>query len=229
MRKIHQFGMTAVATPTLLLYRNPQRRDAVLSAVWEVTAGSLFTVHGAGYTGKIDDGSPGPDSRDSTGSAVFRMTTRRADFDNVKVAFDLNIAAQTATAHTPAVSYDGVHVWLRHQSEYELYAASVARRDGKVLIKKKCPGGPSNGGTYHVLGAEIPGIPIVRGEWRQVAATVQNNPSGSVTIVIFVDGRAIVAAVDPGIGCGPITAAAAVGIRGDNTRFRFGGFTVTRL
>lgn len=210
-------------------YRNPERPDAVLSAAWEVTAGSLFAVHGTGYTGEIDDGSPGPGSTDATGSAVFRMNTRRADFGDVKVAFDLNIAAQTATTSTPAVNYDGVHIWLRHKSEYELYAASVARRDGKILIKKKCPGGPSNGGTYHVLGAEVPGIPIVRGKWRQVAATVQNNPSGSVTIVIFADGRAIVSAVDPGIGCAPITAAAAVGIRGDNTRFRFDGFTVTWL
>jgi hypothetical protein len=122
-----------------------------------------------------------------------------------------------------------VHIWLRHKSEYELYAASVVRRDGKILIKKKCPGGPSNGGTYHQLGAEVLGGPIVRGKWRRVAATVQNNPSGSVTIVVSVGGRAIVTAVDPGIGCGPITAAAAVGIRGDNTRFRFGDFAVTRL
>lgn len=222
-------GRTSGLVTNGYAYSNPKRRDAVRSAVWEVTAGSLFAVHGKGYTGKIDDGSPGPRSTDSTGSAVFRMNTRRADFANVKVAFDLNIAAQTATSYTPAVSYDGVHIWLRHKTQYELYAASVARRDGKILIKKKCPGGPSNGGTYHQLGAEAPGTPIIRGRWRRVAATVQNNPSGSVTIVILVDGRAIVSAVDPGIGCGPITAAATVGIRGDNTRFRFDDFTVTRL
>jgi hypothetical protein len=39
----------------------------------------------------------------------------------------------------------------------------------------------------------------------------------------------MISAVDTGIGCAPITAAAEVGIRGDNTRFRFNDFTVTRL
>ncbi len=210
-------------------YRNPKHKEAVRSAVWQVTAGSLFAAHGNGDTGKIDDGVPGPGSTVNTGSAVFRMHSVRADFTNVQVAFDLNIAHQTATSHTPATSYDGVHIWLRHRSQYELYAASVARRDGKVLIKKKCRGGPVNGGTYHTLGAEVPGVPIVRGTWRRVSATVRNNPSGSVTVVLSVDGKALISAVDPGIGCAPIRAAAPVGIRGDNTRFRFDGFTVARL
>lgn len=210
-------------------YRNPRHRGAARSAAWQVTAGSLFAVNGGGDTGKIDDGRPGPRSAVNTGSSVFRMHSVRADFADVRVAFDLNIAYQTATAYTPRISYDGVHIWLRHRSQYELYAASVARRDGQVLIKKKCRGGPVNGGTYHTLSAEVPGAPIVRGRWRQVAATVRNNPSGSVTVVLYVDGRAMISAVDPGIGCAPIRAGAPVGIRGDNTRFRFRNVTVTTL
>ena len=210
-------------------YRNPKRKDAVRSAVWHVTAGSLFATGGRGDTGKIDAGVPGPLSAVNTGSAVFRMHTVRTDFTDVQVAFDLNIAYQAATSYTPATSYDGVHIWLRHKSQYELYAASVARRDGVVLIKKKCPGGPVNGGTYYTLGAEVPGAPIVRNKWRRVAATVRNNPGGSVTVVLYVDGRAMVSAVDTGTGCAPIRDGAPVGIRGDNTRFRFDDVTISRL
>ncbi|MGW4940063.1 hypothetical protein ACWEOZ_00535 [Actinoplanes sp. NPDC004185] len=210
-------------------YHNPRNPQAARSAVWHVTTGSLFATRGSGDTGKIDDGAPGPRSAVSTGSSVFRMHTVRADFVDVRVAFRLSIAYQTTTSYTPASSYDGVHIWLRHKSQYELYAASVARRDGKVLIKKKCPGGPVNGGTYYTLGAEIPGMPIVRGRWRQVAATVQNNPGGSVTVVLYVDGKAMVSAVDTGVGCAPIRAGAPVGIRGDNTRFRFTDVTVSAL
>jgi hypothetical protein len=149
------------------------------------------------------------------------MHTVRSDFTDVRVAFDLNVAYQTSTTRTPEAAYDGVHIWLRHKSEYELYAASVARRDGVVLIKKKCPGGPVNGGTYYTLGGEVPGVPIVPDRWRQVAATVQNNPDGSVTVVLYVDGEARISAVDAGVGCTPILEGAPVGIRGDNTRFRF--------
>ncbi|MBB4760828.1 hypothetical protein ACFQFC_32250 [Amorphoplanes digitatis] len=210
-------------------YRNPRDRNARRSAVWEVTAGSLFAAGDSGDTGKIDDGAPGRRSDRFTGSAVFRMNTRRADFGDVEVAFDLNIAGQGSTSYTPAISYDGVHIWLRHRTQYHLYAVSVARRDGKVLIKKKCPGGPSNGGTYYVLGAQVPGYPILRNTWRPVSATVRNNPDGSVTVAGFIDGEPVVSAVDTGVGCAPITQVAAVGIRGDNTRFRFADFTVTQL
>jgi hypothetical protein len=209
--------------------RNPRKKDSRYSPVWQVTAGSLFAVGGNGDTGKIDDGVPGPRSAVSTGSAVFRLNTRRSDFLNVEVSFNVNIAHQTTTSYTPASDYDGVHIWLRHKSQFELYAASVTRRDGVVLIKKKCQGGPTNGGTYYTLGAEVPGMPVVRNKWQKMSATVRNNPSGSVTIVLSVGGKDRISAVDTGIGCAPIRAAASVGIRGDNTRFRFNTFTVTTL
>ena len=210
-------------------YHNPRNKRAVRSAVWHVTTGSLFATRGGGDTGKIDDGAPGPRSAVSTGSSVFRMHTVRTGFADVRVAFQLAIAYQTSTSYTPESSYDGVHIWLRHKSQYELYAASVARRDGMVLIKKKCRGGPVNGGTYYTLGAEVPGAPIVLNKWRRMSATVRNNPGGSVTVVLSVGGRAMVSAVDTGVGCAPIRAGAPVGIRGDNTRFRFTDVTVTRL
>jgi hypothetical protein len=40
---------------------------------------------------------------------------------------------------------------LRYQSETSLYYASINRRDGTSVIKKKVTGGPDNGGTYYDL------------------------------------------------------------------------------
>jgi hypothetical protein len=195
---------------------------------WEVTAGSLFSRNGNGYTGWPDDGVPGARSAVHTGSAVFRMNTRRKDFRNVAMSFEMFISATTSTGYTPPSSYDGVHIWLRHRSQFQLYAASVARRDGTLMIKKKCPGGPTNGGTYYTLG-EAPGRPTVFRRWTPVAASAQNNADGSVTIVMSVAGKAVLSVVDDGIGCAPITAAAPVGIRGDNTEFQFRKVMATNL
>jgi len=210
-------------------YWNPTHTDAARSPIWEVTSGSLFNRWGTGYTGKIDDGRVDARSAVSTDSSIFRLETAEQDFANVNVSFKLNVAELGSTARTPAVSYDGVHIWLRHSSQYNLYAASVARRDGRVVIKKKCPGGPSNDGTYYTLGKEIAGAPITVGAWRSVSASVQTNPSGTVTIALSVNGKALASAVDTGIGCPVITAPGAVGIRGDNARFSFTEFSVADL
>jgi hypothetical protein len=201
-------------------YRVRKKAKAARSADWEVTAGSLFSRNGNGYTGRPDDGLPGARSAVHTGSAVYRMNTKRKNFGNVAVSFELYASRVTSTGYTPPSSYDGVHIWLRHTSQYQLYAASVARRDGTLMIKKKCPGGPSNGGTYYTLG-EVPGRPTVFRRWIPVAASAQNNLDGSVTLVMSVAGRAVLSVVDDGIGCAPIRAASPIGIRGDNTEFQF--------
>jgi hypothetical protein len=210
-------------------YWNPTRKDAVPSAIWAMNSGSLFNRAGTGYTGKIDDGVPDAKSAINTDSSTFRLQTIRDDFANVNVSFRLSIAQLTSTKRTPPIAYDGVHIWLRFHSEYSLYAASVARRDGRVVIKKKCPGGPSNDGTYYTLGKEQAGPPITLLVWTSVAASVQNNPNGTVTIVLSVGGKPLVSAVDTGVGCPVITTPGAVGIRGDNTRFSFSSFAVTNL
>jgi hypothetical protein len=210
-------------------YWNPTRKDAVPSSIWAMNSGSLFNRAGTGYTGKIDDGVPDAKSAVNTDSSTFRLQTVRNDFANVNVSFQLSVAQLTSTKRTPAIAYDGVHIWLRLQSEYSLYAASVARRDGRVVIKKKCPGGPSNDGTYYTLGKELAGSPITLLAWTQMSASVQNNADGTVTIVLSVAGKPLVSAVDTGVGCAAITKPGAVGIRGDNTRFSFKSFAVGNL
>jgi hypothetical protein len=208
---------------------NRQRRDAVTSRVWDMTSGSLFASGRTGYSGVPDAVSPDARSAKGTDSAVFRLNTRRHDFRDVKVAMRLNVKRLSSTRRTPKVAWDGIHLWLRYQSQYRLYYASVNRRDGHLIIKKKCPGGPSNGGTYHPVGAEVSGRPVPYGKWQKVAASARNNRDGSVTITMYRDGRKVLAGTDRGVGCAPITAAGSVGVRGDNAEFRFDDFTVTRL
>jgi hypothetical protein len=211
-------------------YWNATLPNAVRSTDWAMTSGTLFSTVGAdggvGSSGIPDDRAPDARSLRGTNSAVFRLNTKRSNFGDVNVRFKLNIEALSSTRTTPAVAWDGVHIWLRYQGEESLYYASVARRDGHVLIKKKCSGGPSNGGTYYTISPEVSGYPISYNTWSYVSASVHNNPNGSVTIKLYENDRLITSATDSGIGCAAITQPGAVGIRGDNARFRFHTFQV---
>jgi hypothetical protein len=128
------------------------------------------------------------------------------------------------------VDWDGVHIFLRYRSEFNLYYASANRRDGHVVIKKKCVGGSDNGGTYYELGSgEVAGHPIPFGIWQKVGASVRNRADGSVALTLQVGGVTLLTVVDRGVGCPPIRAPGATGIRGDNDDFLFRDFRVVRL
>ena len=208
---------------------NSNHTDAVKSPDWQMDSGSLFAKAGAGYSGAIDTGPVDALSKQHTNSAVFRLNTTRRDFGDVRVMTNLNIAQLGSTASTPKVDWDGIHIWLRYQSEYNLYYASVARRDGHIIIKKKCAGGSQNGGTYYELAGEKSGYPIAMGQTMAVGATVRNNSNGSVTITLIRNGKTLMSATDTGKGCAPIRNNGAVGIRGDNAKFTFTNFTVNSL
>lgn len=208
---------------------NPTHSDASLSSIWEMTSGSLFAQNGSGWTGTPDGCSTSsPASEPCTASDVFRLNTKRHDFGNVTVSLDLRDNYLTSSSRTPQEAWDGVHVWLHYQSEYKLYYASFNRRDGRIVIKKKCEGGSENGGTYYELGpGEVSGYPIPFGTWQHLAASIQDNADGSVTITMYRDGVRILSATDTGMGCAPITAAGSVGVRGDNADFDIDNFIVT--
>jgi hypothetical protein len=72
---------------------NRTRPDAVQSPIWDVTSGSLYATQGKG----------------ATNSSVFRMTTKRRDFLNVAVTFELN--NQGLTPDLPREDWDGVHIF----------------------------------------------------------------------------------------------------------------------
>jgi hypothetical protein len=208
---------------------NADHADARISPVWEMTSGSLFAQGGTGWTGKPDGCSTSsPTSEPCTASDVFRLNTRRHDFGDVTVSLDLRNNYLTSSSRTPAQDWDGIHVWLHYQSEYKLYYASFNRRDGRLVIKKKCEGGSENGGTYYELGAgELTGFPIPFGAWQHLAASIQDNPDGSVTIAMWRNGIKLLSATDGGVGCAPIAAAGSVGVRGDNADFNVDNFVVT--
>lgn len=200
----------------------------VESPAWEMTSGSLFARDGAGWTGVPDDCAPDRTSSGCTNSAVFRLNSRRADFGDVRVDARLRANGWASTPSTPAVAWDGVHLWLRYRAEEELYYASVNRRDGTVVVKKKCRGGQSNGGTYYTLASRSE-QPVTLGAWQRVAASVENLADGSVAIELFREGERLLRAVDAGTGCAPIRSAGAVGVRGDNLDFDVDDFAVTEL
>jgi hypothetical protein len=210
-------------------YWNPSDPQAARSGLWDMNSGSLFCRSGAGWTGKPDDIPPNPASTNGTNSAVFRMTSHRSDFGDVSVSFSLLNRGLSTSPSTPAASWDGIHLWLRYQGEAHLYYASFNRRDGTSVIKKKVPGGPSNGGTYYELSPYV-SHPVPYGAWQKARASVVNNPDGSVTIRLYDGDKLLVSAVDDGsVGGAPIRAPGRVGIRGDNADLTFDDFTVTDI
>lgn len=111
-------------------------------------------------------------------------------------------------------------------AEEHLYVASVARRDGRIVIKKKCPGGPVNGGTYHKLTAEVSGYSVPPGVDIKVAAWVSTLPDGRVRLRLYRDGAWVLDAIDSGLGCAPIATPGAIGIRADDVEADFDDFSV---
>jgi hypothetical protein len=157
---------------------SPSDPAAVVSGTWRVTSGSLFADGNNAWTGVPDDRQPDAGSAHGTGSAVFRLVTRRTDLGDVQVSLRLRNLGLVSTARTPPAAWDGVHLFLRYQSQYQLYYASVNRRDATVLVKKKCPGGSENGGTYYLLGSPVGDQPIRFGAWQRLAASVRTNLDG---------------------------------------------------
>ena len=191
---------------------------------WIATSGSLFRDGRADWTGPVDGQMPDRFSRRHTGSAVFRIVTRRNDYQNSSVRLRLKVSKLMTTQRTPAQDYDGVHVFVRYRSAQHLYAVSVMRRDGRVAIKKKVPGGSSNGGSYATLAAGV--HPVSRRHWHHVVVSATNTTKSSVVLTLRMDGRRLLKVTDTGQLGPPIRSGGRVGIRGDNTNFRFRGFTV---
>jgi hypothetical protein len=188
------------------------------TSIWHMNSGTLYRQGGAGYTGKPQDGSV----KGGNDSSVFRMEPVQKNFTNYDVSMFLKIDSFSPGGKvSPAQDFDGAHIWVGFQSQYQLYAISVDRRDGTMIIKKKCAGGPnpSNGGTYYDLTPSASGRPVPIGSWQHIQVSVRQLTGGSVSISASRDGYTL-NAVDTGIGCAPI-AVGGVGLRGDNTEMHF--------
>ena len=210
-------------------YVNKTAPDRKTSAVWEVPNGSLFANMGRGWTGRPDAVAPNALSSNGTSSSAFRAHTHRSDFGDVEVSLKLLNRGFSSNSKYPAVAWDGVHVWLRFVNEYSLYALSVNRRDNTVVIKKKVPGGPSNGGTYYSLTSGAIAYAVPLNAWQTIRATARNQADGSVKLELWINGVLRASAVDKGVGGAPIRSAGRVGVRGDNTEFMFDDFRVSKI
>ncbi len=203
-------------------FNNPASTSASRSPAWDVTDGSLFTQSGQGWTGVPDNAAPNAGSTNGTGSAAFKLLSKRSDFGDAAVLFSLTNLGLVATSSTPATATDGVHVWARYQGPNQFYIVSVNRRDGTAAIKKQVP--IRKGGTSYDLAHAAYAVPFK--STQTVKVTVQNNPSGSVALALYANGVRVVSAIDAGKGGAPITAPGKLGLRGDNDNFKLAAFVV---
>jgi len=168
---------------------------------------------------------------------MFRFWTKRSDFDNVRVEMDLRTNGfHPGDASMPAVDWDGVKIWLRRQvvngsssgnGKPALYVAEVNRRQGNVIVQKKCGGQDAYTTLANTSWSGRPNPPRI-GVWERVGGAVRTNADGTVTIEVIRDGAVVLTGTDRGgNGCAPITTPAKVGVRGDNTDFNFDNVTVT--
>ncbi|WP_240529758.1 hypothetical protein [Streptomyces mangrovisoli] len=203
-------------------FRNPHRPQAHESSDWVTTSGSLFAVSGLGWTGRPDAGETGSDSRTADDSAVFRLVSRRRDFGSVAVSLKVRLLPPIVTARTPALDWDGAHVWLRYHSPQELYALSFRRRDGAVVIKRKVPADDAaavEGGDYTTIAEGR--CAITYGDWHHVEAQAVNTFSG-VRLRLAINGKEVLRTVDRTPG--PLAKPGGVGLRADNSELWFGDF-----
>jgi len=204
-------------------HHNPDQPRSRMSRDWEVSSGSLFVRGHAGWTGVPDAAAPDALSGNGTGSSVFRATTRRRDFGDAAISVRLRNNGLTDDGRNPPADTDGIHVFLRWKSPSELYVVSLNRRDDKLVVKKKTPGGPVNGGTYVTLAQAPYAVPY--GDWQNFSVRIITAPGGAVVISVSGDRGPLLSLLDDDddrvLGMG------AVGLRGDNCDFEFAGMRIT--
>ncbi len=202
-------------------YWNPSDPTRVESSYWEMTSGSVFASTGTGWTGVPDDTEPNATSSNGNNSVIFRMVTKKSDFENVTVSFSALHQGFTSSVSTPEVDWDGFHIFLRYQDSATLYYATANRRDDKVVIKKK------KTGTYYDL-SDYNDYTVTFMEWHRIKATIKTTVGGDVEIKLYIDEVLVASGTDDGtLGGAPITNPGRVGIRGDNSNLNFDDFIVT--
>ena len=116
------------------------------------------------------------------------MWTKRTDFDDVAVSFGLRNNGYTAEGE----SWDGVKIYLRRHDGDNFYTAEVNRREGNVIIQRKCDG------RYELLGGtRSAATPALHRDWEDVGGTVTNLSDDAVRIQVVRGGDVVLEAVDP--------------------------------
>jgi hypothetical protein len=207
-----------------------------VSPNWEMTSGTLLIKNGIGYSGiPTSETTSTCNSQSATNSSVFRLNTVRKDFLNVRVALDYDVVKHGG-ANAQQNAFDGVHIWLGYQDEYNLYAATIFRWDQTFVTKKKVATSKvsckdvSNGGCYFNISPEVKNSTVMKtNTWHHADIVYSSNPSNeSVTIQTYIDGKLVNTGIDNHIASSTFPAGA-LGIRGDDTEFYFKNFRVTKL
>lgn len=210
--------MSATLVTNEWAYRNPDDPQAAISPDWIATSGSLFVRNGIYWTGVPNTGPTGPTSALLNNSNVFRIVTRQMNHRSVRVSFRLHPIAMSPAGE----SWHGVHVFLRYQTENLLYTATVIRRDGLLVLKKKSAAG------YVTLAQTA--RPAFLGAWDTCEVEAVDNAGGGVDLAIGINGALLLQAQDLGYdGTPPIVSPGRVGLRGDYTEFEFDQFAVAAL
>ena len=192
--------------------------------VWEMESGCALRRDDTLWTGIPTSNLPNRDCSNGSGSEVFRLWTKKS-FTDVNVTFSLRNNGFVSGAEGER-SWDGIKIWLRRQGgtgSVGLYTAEVNRRQGNLLIQKKCAGSDA----YHILSQARPdGSAPAFGEWEKVGGSIKNQADGSVKITLMRHGQTVLDATDDGVGCAPYRTAGRVGIRGDYVNFNADDFLV---
>ena len=201
-------------------YHAPDDVDAPRSPSWEVESGCALRDGNRLWTGELTTNLPNKDCTNGTGSAVFRMWTKRSDFGDVAVSFGLRNDGFTPTGQ----SWDGVKIYLRRKDGDNFYTAEVNRREGNVIVQRKCDG------RYALLeGVRSAATPARVGEWEDVGATVVNLSDDEVRVQVLREGSIVLEAIDPAGSCDVLRTPGRIGIRGDRTAFYVDGIEVRGL
>jgi hypothetical protein len=191
---------------------------------WEMESGCALRSNNTLWTGVPTSNLPNRDCSNGSGSEVFRLWTKRS-FTDVNVTFSLRNNGFVSGAEGER-SWDGIKIWLRRQGgsgSVGLYTAEVNRRQGNIMIQKKCEGSDE----YLILNQDRPeGSAPSFGEWEKVGGSIVNQPDGSVKITLMRHGQTVLEATDDGVGCAPYRTGGRVGIRGDYVNFNADDFLV---
>ena len=119
------------------------------SPVWEGDSGSFYRRAGWGYSGRPADWKD---------RYFFRMNTRNFNIQDAAISWRYR-SARPGEHGFPAEGSDAVDVWLRYQTQYDLYVFQFDRVDNGFQAKRKLPAqgwtGPpeliANKGVYYTL------------------------------------------------------------------------------
>lgn len=210
---------------------NPSQ--GVNSTFWDLNSGSFFFSSGTGWTGDPDSLYNGSDFYSETwnNSNTFRALTDRHDWTDIELS--AQVKNMGFSGGVPNQDYYGIFFFVGYLNEQELYYVSFNRSDDNIVIKRKIPPGPDNGGTYYELTAYTPRA-VTYESFQNIRISKVATGSTTVTIRLYMENQLVLTGVDNGIVHNgslklPITSGGSVGIRSDYHEFFVDDYRIRNL